>query len=164
MQKIVCVPALLVALLVASSGGFAADTQKAVDRQATIDMFYSRPLKEQLTAFPSYAFDDQYAIYIYGNQVRHPPAIYLARPFGAEGRKVVQPLSLALNQASDDGTIRDLVLVFSEMNSQMAYDVASDQQLMQILTEAVARMKNQGWKNISTKELQSIRAARASSQ
>jgi hypothetical protein len=123
----------------------------------TIDTFFAQALKDQIATFTSHPFEEQYAIYIYGNQVRHPPAVYLARPFGSEGARVVAPLSKKLIEAHDDLTIRDLVTIFSEISSQMTYDVAGDERLMTLLHNAVAGMKNPDWRAVAAKELQSIR-------
>jgi hypothetical protein len=153
----------LIAVWVVGILGFAFGSDRAdinVHRQV-IHVFYARPLKDQIAAFSTYSFDEQYAIYIYGNQIRHPPAMYLAKPFGGEGLKVLVQLSSRLMKAESDATIRDVVLVFSEMSSQMAYDVAGDSQLMQLLSQSVARMKSDSWKAISEKELRSIRAEAA---
>jgi hypothetical protein len=141
--------------------GFSTHVDTRTYRKA-IDAFYSQTLNDQIATFSDRPFEEQYAIYIYGNQVRHPPAIYLARPFGSEGEKVVAPLSKKFIEAHDDLTIRDLVTVFSEMSSQKTYDVASDERLMELLSNAVAGMKNPDWKAIAGKELQSMRGTRSS--
>lgn len=79
--------------------------------------------------------------------------------YGAEGAQVVPLLTERLTTASDDATIRDIVLVFSEMSSQGAVRVAQDQKLMRLLTDSVARMKNPGWRSISEHELERIRSS-----
>lgn len=145
------------ALLTATSPAFASDSAAWRDRKDVVDAFYKLPLRQRIETFPTYGFDDQYAIYLYGNQAREPPAIYLAKPFAAQGEKVVASLSLRLEKTTNDSTIRDLVLVFSEMNSQHSYNVSDDATLMQLLRSAVSRMKNPGWKEISAKELASIK-------
>jgi hypothetical protein len=135
--------------------GFTAEVDAQTYRKA-IDAFYAQSVKDQLESFTSHSFNEQYAIYIYGNQVRHPPAIYLAQPFGSEGEKVVTFLSGKLAQAHNDLTIRDIISIFSEISDQRTYYVAGDDRLMSILSSAVDRMKNPDWKSITAKELQSI--------
>lgn len=126
-----------------------------------IHAFFQMPLKDRLTHFTTYPIREQYAIYIYGNQKLEPPALYLARPFGAEGAKVVPLLRERLAAASDDATIRDIVLVFSEMSSQGTLRVAQDQKLMRLLTDSVAKMKNPGWRSISEHELEKVRGSQS---
>jgi hypothetical protein len=133
------------------------------DMQRVIDTFYGQTTKEQVASFSGYPLEEQYAIYIYGNQVRHPPAIYLAAPFARAGDKVVPFLLGRLKSAKDDPTVRDLVLVFSEMNRQTTYDVAGDAELMRQLESSIAAMKNQGWRGIAEGELAEIRKSNARS-
>ena len=152
---------LLVAIILIGlpAVGFSSHADTRPYRKA-IDAFYAQTLKDQIATFASHPFEEQYAIYIYGTQVRHPPAIYLARPFGSEGDKVVASLSKKLIEAHDDLTIRDLATVFSEMSNQNTYDVAGDERLMRLLSDAVAGMKNPAWKAIALKELMSIQSTK----
>jgi hypothetical protein len=126
--------------------------------QSVVDAFYAKSLKERISAFPQYSFDEQYAIYLYGNQVQHPPAIYLADPFAAQGQSIVLPLSDHLKAATDDLTIRDLVMVFSAMSRERTYNVAGDERLMKLLRESAGRMKHSGWKEIVEKEISGLKA------
>lgn len=126
--------------------------------QEVVDQFYSKPLKERIATFSEYSFDQQYAIYLYGNQVQHPPAIYLIDALAANGQKIVAPLSARLAASEDDLTIRDLVMVFAAMNRLEIYDVAQDEPLMRQLADATARMKETDWKNIVERELSALQS------
>lgn len=146
-------------VLSASLLGIASGSSRDGSDRKVISAFFQMSLKDQLTHFTTHSIREQYAIYIYGNQKREPPALYLARPFGAEGAKVVPLLTARLATASDDATIRDIVLVFSEMSSQGAVRVAQDQKLMRLLTDSVAKMKDPGWRSISEHELERMRSS-----
>jgi hypothetical protein len=124
--------------------------------QRVVDAFYTKSLKERISTFPRYSFDEQYAIYLYGNQVQHPPAIYLADPFAAQGKGIVLPLSDRLRTATDDLTIRDIVMVFSAMSRAKTYDVAGDEQLMRLLGESAKKMKDPDWQALVEKELATL--------
>jgi hypothetical protein len=126
-------------------------------RQSTISNFFEKPTTTQVAKFRLYSIDDQYAIYLYGNQRLEPPAQYLAAPFGAEGRKVVCYLSQRLTRTSSDATIRDIILVFSRMSLERAYNVGKDVKLMQLLKTSLARIRDPGWKKIAEGMLASIR-------
>jgi len=126
-------------------------------QQEVVDQFYSKPVKDRVATFAEYSFDQQYAIYLYGNQVQHPPAIYLTDSFAAGGQDLVAPLSMRLAASEHDLTIRDLVMVFAAMNRLETYDVAHDESLMRSLTEATARMKETDWKNIVERELSTLK-------
>jgi hypothetical protein len=101
--------------------------------------------------------EKQYAIYICGNQYLEPPATYLAEPFAREGAGIVGFLKNKLSLASDDGTIRDVVLVFKAMSRQRTYNVAGDTELMKVISEAVGRVKDPFWKKTSEQFLGEIR-------
>jgi hypothetical protein len=128
-------------------------------RQNVVDTFYERSLKERISTFPQYSFEDQYAIFLYGNQVQHPPAIYLTDPFAAQGKGIVLPLSDRLRDATDDLTIRDIVMVFSAMSRAKTYDVAGDGRLMTLLRWAAKRMKDSDWKALVEKEISTVQSA-----
>ncbi|MBF0523955.1 MAG: hypothetical protein HQK56_02525 [Deltaproteobacteria bacterium] len=114
--------------------------------------------------FHNYPFEKQYAIFICGNQYIHPPtiymselfAIYVAKLFAKEGNRIVAFLKMKLLEANDDLTIRDLILVFSEMSRLKTYDVASDDELMRLMFERVEGMKSIGWKEITLRMLAEI--------
>lgn len=134
-------------VLSASLWGIASGSSRDGSDRKVISACIQMPLKDQLTHFTTHSIREQYAIYIYGNQKREPPALYLAWPFGAEGARVVPLLTEQLATASDDATIRDMERV------------AQDQKLMRLLTDSVARMKNPGWRSISEHELERIRSS-----
>jgi hypothetical protein len=143
-------------LLLASSCKSDVDQNAWHAQQEVVDQFYSKPLKERLASFNEYPIDQQYAIYLYGNQVLHPPALYLADALAANGQTIVAPLSDRLAASENDQTIRDLVMVFSAMNRLKSYDVARDASLMRRLTEATARMRETEWKRIVERELATL--------
>ena len=123
-----------------------------------MDQFYSKPVKERVATFAEYSFDQRYAIYLYGNQVQHPPALYLTDAFAAGGQEIVAPLSARLAASEYEVTTRDLVMVFAAMQRLKTYDVAQDEPLMRQLTEATARMREADWKEIVERELATIRS------
>jgi hypothetical protein len=53
------------------------------------DTFFSKPTTMQMAQFASLTLENQYAVFVCGNQVREPPSIHLARPFAKEGGAVV---------------------------------------------------------------------------
>jgi hypothetical protein len=111
--------------------------------------FFRLPVTQQLKEFQAYSVERQYDVYICGNQTMHPPAVYLATTLASRGGEAVGFLKERLEMARDDRTIRDLVRVFTEMNRLKTYDVSGDKALMRMLVEAVSRMTNEGWKQMT---------------
>ena len=119
--------------------------------------FFSKPTTVQMAEFGSLDIESQYAVFICGNQVREPPSIHLATPFAKEGVAVVGFLQAKLAAAHGDLTIRDILLVFTEMSRRKTYNVASDGDLMKVITEAVGRVKDADWKKTCEQSLSEIR-------
>jgi hypothetical protein len=122
-----------------------------------IKTFYRIPRQDQSENFRSFKIEDKYSIFICGNQIVHPPAIYLARAFAMDGNTAADFLKAKLSQAKDDLTIRDIILVFREMSRQKTCDVAGDTVLMQCITDSVTRIKNEGWRNIVDQMVKEIK-------
>jgi len=109
--------------------------------------FFEMPIKGQEAVFPTYDFETQYNIYLY-SQRREPPELSLARVFATEGRQVFPQLRDKFDAASDDVTVRDILLVFVNMNDIGSYDVAGDQRLMSNLQVKVDGMQNSTWRQV----------------
>ncbi len=118
--------------------------------------FVRLPLREQLAEFDSRSVPEQYDIYLCGTQVVHPPLIHLAQPFAKDGKAAVAFLQRRLAEADDDATIRDIVMVFAEMQKQRTYDVAMDTVLMQTIQSSASRIKDAGWRQFVTQRVNEI--------
>jgi hypothetical protein len=118
--------------------------------------FVRLPLGEQLAQFDSHSVPEQYDIYLCGTQVVHPPLIHLAQPFAKDGKAAVGFLRRRLAEANNDATIRDIVVVFNEMQTQGTYDVAMDAVLMQTIQASASRIKDAGWRQFVTQRVSEI--------
>jgi len=118
--------------------------------------FVKLPLREQLAQFGSLSLPEQYDVYLCGTQVVHPPLIHLAQPFAKDGKAAVEFLQSKLEGANDDSTIRDIVMVFTEMQRQGTYDVAKDPALMQTIRASTSRVKDSGWRQFVTQRVGEI--------
>jgi len=123
------------------------------------EYFYGKPPSDRIARFVAADLEKQYAIYICGNQYLEPPATYLAEPFARKGGGTVEFLKDKLSRASDDGTVRDVVLVFKEMSRQRTSNVAGDSELMKVIDDRVAAMKDADWKRLVEQQVKEIRAA-----
>jgi hypothetical protein len=111
--------------------------------------FFREPMPKQMSDFARFPVDTQYAIYLCGNQIIHPPAMHLGTPFAAEGGAVVPFLKQKLSQARDDITIRDIVRVFTQMQVQKTYDVIGDRELITLMNSSIAKMRDPGWRQVT---------------
>jgi len=138
------------------AGCFHAD-DPSLDSQcdALIDTFFRKSDEVQMAKFSAYPLEKKYVVFICGNQVIHPPRLYLAGMLAQEGAEVVDFLKDKLKKTSGDLTIRDIIYVFSEMDRLGTYDIADDDELVTLLANSVNRMKTD-WKTVTEKTLRGI--------
>lgn len=123
----------------------------------THDFYHMTTTDEQERQFSKYSLEEQYDIFIFGNQVVHPPATYLARQFAKQGPVIVPFLKDKLKAAQDEVTIRDIVLVFSRLAQLKLYDISNDNELMTLLDQRVNNMHGI-WKDTTLEMVTKIRA------
>jgi hypothetical protein len=117
-----------------------------------------------MTNFRRYDLQKQYEIYIYGNQIREPPAVYLAEAFAMEGRAVVGMLQEKLLTASDDLTVTNIVVVFGWISFLKSYDVAANKNLVDILADKIGHVRDPYLKQTCKREMAKIVGGSASQQ
>ena len=124
---------------------------------ATTQNFYKETTtNEQENNFNKYNTEEQYDIYIFGNQVVHPPATYLAYQFAKRGAVIVPFLKKKLTTTQNELTIRDIVKVFSWQSQLKLYDISKDQELMKLLDQRANDMRGI-WKNTTVEMVNKIR-------
>lgn len=130
---------------------------------AAAQAFYRQSTSEQMRTFRQHALSEQLDLYLYGNQVRHPPAIYLARCFALSGERAVELLRSKLKSKTDDLTVRDISALLAAIDSMGKYDVSKDVKLMDALRSLVANMQDQGWRDTAERKLASIESSQPTS-
>ncbi|WP_155518285.1 hypothetical protein [Ralstonia solanacearum] len=117
--------------------------------------FFRLPTTEQVKKFQGYAPETQYELLIVGNQVVHPPALYLAEEFAKQGKSIIPFLRSKLAATKQESTVRDVVAVLAEMQRLGSYEVKGDASLMAFVEERVAGMQGQ-WKAATQHMLEEI--------
>lgn len=118
--------------------------------------FYDQPVNERIRTFRQHSLEDQLDLFFFGNQFRHPPAIYLAPCFALNGRPAVQLLRSKLSTQPDDLSVRDITELLGMIDMMGQYDVAGDKQLVALLSSRIARMKDQNWRQAAEDEVSSF--------
>ena len=119
---------------------------KDVKENELIRKFFRTPdSQQQIQEFRKKNLDEKYDLYLWGCQVIHPPALYLARPFAEEGPTVVPFLEKKLESAKDEDTVRDIALVLSYVAELKRYDFSKNPQLMELLERRAHAMQGM-WK------------------
>lgn len=123
-----------------------------------INDFFRLSTSEQLNEFKNHNLEEQYDLFLFGNQTIHPPAIYLARSFAEQGSIIVPFLKTKLESTHDEATIRDITAIFSELSSLRLYNFQSDFGLMDLLEQKANSMQGI-WKETTLKMISEIRSA-----
>lgn len=123
-----------------------------------IEDFYRLSTSEQLKAFKNYSVEEQYDLFLFGNQAVHPPAIYLVRLFSEKGAEIVPFLKSKLINARDRATIRDITSILSELSYLKLCNVQGDAGLLNVLEQKANSMQGI-WKDTTIKMVAEIRSA-----
>jgi len=118
--------------------------------------FFDQPPGSRIERLRRYSLDDQYKIFRYGNDIKEPPAMELARPIAERGASAVPFLVGRLKTSADDIAVRDILLIFESMEASGTYNVKADTALMAVLTSKVSQMKDKEWQAICLKRLRNI--------
>lgn len=110
--------------------------------------FFEQSSDKRVIEFAKLDIEKQYCIFLYGNQVIHPPAIYLATEF-AKQPSVLPFVTGKLRDTQDDLTIRDIVYVISEIDRMKLYAVGRDKDLMKLLSRKANEINNDGWRKLT---------------
>jgi hypothetical protein len=126
--------------------------------------FFAQPTNEQMKTFRQHALAEQLELYFYGNQVRHPPAIYLARCFALNGEPAVDLLRAKLGSKNSDLTVRDISTLLATISAMGKYNVSKDMGLMRLLRTQVANMQDQGWRDTAERKMANIESSYGASK
>lgn len=124
-----------------------------------ISDFYHMTTAEQISQFKNHSLDEQYELFIFGNQEVHPPAIYLAPQFAKRGPTVVPFLRAKLESVQNEETVRDIVTILAELARMKLYDFSKNVELMELLEQKANNMQGI-WKKITLEMIAEIRSKR----
>lgn len=124
-----------------------------------VEDFYRIPsASEQMRQFKQHSLEEQYELYMFGNRVVHPPAIYLKKPFAEQGPVIVPFLKTKLDGTTDEKTIRDIVVIFEELAYLKQYDFVEHPALLELL-ERKAHGMTGPWKDYTLEKISQIKTA-----
>ena len=80
----------------------------------------------------------------------------MAIPIAERGSSAVPFLLRQLETDQSDLAARDIEFIFSRMAQMTTYAVTSDEEVLATLTARVTKMKDRGWRDITSKMLKDI--------
>ena len=122
-----------------------------------INDFFQKSTSEQLQLFNRYSLEEQYELFLFGNQVVHPPAVYLSQPFAEQGPIIVPFLKSKLETTQKEVTIRDIIAVFHELAGLKLYNFSEDPDLLGLIERKANKMDGI-WKETTLKLISEIQS------
>lgn len=112
---------------------------------------------ERLEAYP---LEDQWRIFLYANQVVHPPLKDMALPIAKKGKPALDYILEQLEQPNGDLDFRDSMVVFNRMQWGGYYNVCGDEQAMTAIRRNESRITHAGWRDVYQQMLRRLCAER----
>lgn len=92
-----------------------------------------------------YPLEQQYKIFLYGNQKMHPPHKGLARPIARRGKPALDYVLEQIRDSENDLDFRDSIIIFKDMQQQGYYDVCKDALAMDEIKSNETKIRYDGW-------------------
>jgi len=116
---------------------------ESVERQ-----FFKGDTLTRLERLETYSLKEQWQIFLYGNQVIHPPATGLALPIARRGKPALEYILQQLEKSENDLDFRDSLVVFRSMQGGGFYDICSDETAMKAIRANESKIHDPDWRDI----------------
>ena len=103
--------------------------------------YFQKKRNLQEPDFNSYGLEQQYEIFVYGNNCMHPPFLYLAGLMAEKGGAVVEFLEKKLQETEDAGVVISIIDVFVFMELLQTYRVSADNELIKVIQTAIQNIE-----------------------
>jgi len=101
----------------------------------------------------AYSLEEQWRIFLYGNQVIHPPVTGLALPIAKQGKPALDYILQQLEHSQNDLDFRDSLVVFRSMQGGGYYAVCEDENAMGLIHRNEAQISDPDWRGIYSRML-----------
>lgn len=100
---------------------------------------------ERLEAYP---LEEQWPIFLYANQVVHPPLKDMALPIAKQGKSALNYIIEQLENPEHELDYRDALVVFDRMQRDGYYNVCSDRAAMEAIRRNKTKISHAGWRDV----------------
>lgn len=122
-----------------------------IGKQFFKDGFVAR--EERLEAYP---LEQQWQIFLYANQVIHPPLTGMALPIAKQGKPALDYILQQLEKSVNEADFRDSLVVFQTMQWGNYYNVCSDTPAMAAIRRNENKISHPGWRDIYRQMLEAL--------
>lgn len=112
------------------------------------------PTRNQRLA--GYPMEQQWRIYLYGNQVIHPPATGLAEVLARRGEPMLRFILKSLESTENDLDYRDSMVVFQMMQWGGHYGICSDRTILSRIRSNQDRIGDPRWRQVYAEMLKEL--------
>ena len=112
------------------------------------EAFFSGDASSRIDRLDRLPMDQQWKIFKYGNQVRHPPATVLASPIAKRGKVAVYYILDDLNGSESDLDYRDALVIFQTVQWGGYYNVCGDGTALERIQRNETRIADKSWKTV----------------
>lgn len=104
------------------------------------------PTRNQRLA--GYPMEEQWRIFLYGNQVIHPPATGLAAVLARQGEPMLQFILKSLEASKNDLDYRDSMVVFQMMQWHGDYAICDNGDILSRIKNNQNKINNLAWRKV----------------
>jgi hypothetical protein len=117
------------------------------------ERFFEGDILTRLERLETYPLEQQWRIFLYGNQVIHPPITGLALPVAKQGKAALTYILRQTEQSQNDLDFRDSLVVFQSMQRRGYYDVCGDEEAMQAIRSNEGKIRDPDWRGTYSRML-----------
>ncbi len=110
--------------------------------------FFSGDIPTRMERLEAYPLDQQWRIFLYGNQVIHPSIKSMALPIAKKGKLALDYILQELKHSRNEPDYRDSLVVFERMQQGGYYDICSDGAAMTEIIANKDKITHLGWRGL----------------
>ncbi|MDC7719178.1 hypothetical protein PQU95_18425 [Vogesella sp. DC21W] len=110
--------------------------------------FFAGDIATRAERLSKYSMPDQWGIYLYANQVIHPPATGLASVLAKRGEPMFQYILRRLDDSGNDLDYRDAMVVFQNMQWRGSYLICSNSDDLRRVESYQYKIKSPSWRGV----------------
>lgn len=110
--------------------------------------FFEGDIPTRNARLEGYPIEQQWEIYLYGNQTIHPPATGLAIVLAGRGEPMLKYILGRLEMAKSDLDYRDSMRVFQMMERKGSYHICADESALAKIRANQDRIRNIEWRRV----------------
>jgi hypothetical protein len=110
--------------------------------------FFGGEITTRNQRLATYSLDEQWHIFLYGNQVIHPPATGLAQVLARQGETALRFILGKLESSRNDLDYRDSMVVFQMMQWHGDYAICANGEVMSKIKGNQSKIENPAWRQV----------------